>query len=84
MQNPILQNLNTSQQVPMLSNIRNLSKTLRNFENPQQMLQSMFPQYNQVMKMVEDHGGDAKAAFYEVAKQKGVDPEQILQAINGQ
>ena len=84
MQNPILQNLNTSQQIPMLNSIRNLSKTLRNFENPQQMLQSMFPQYNQVMKMVEDHGGDAKAAFYEVAKQKGVDPDQILQAINGQ
>ena len=84
MLNPILQNLNTSQQMPILNNLRNVSKMLRTMQNPQQMLQTMFPQYGQVMKIVEDHNGDAKAAFYETAQQRGIDPEEIINAINGQ
>ena len=58
--------------------IRNMLKSAR---NPQAMLQQMMsnnPQYKQVMQLVNDNNGDAKKAFYSLADQMGVDPEQIL------
>lgn len=45
------------------------------------MLQSMVqnnPQMKQVMEIVNNSGGDPKTAFYRMAEEKGVDPEQIL------
>lgn len=36
------------------------------------------PQYKQVMDYVKANGGDAKAAFYKMAEEKGVNPEDIL------
>ena len=32
--------------------------------------------------MMQQNGGDAKAAFYALAKQKGVDPNAVLDQIN--
>ena len=49
--------------------------------NPQAMLnQAMMnnPQMKQVMDYVSANGGDAKAAFYKLAGEMGVDPEEIL------
>ena len=45
------------------------------------MLQSMVssnPQMKQVMDMVNQSGGNPKEAFYSLAKQKGVNPDDIL------
>ena len=45
------------------------------------LLQSMIqsnPQMQNVMNYINQNGGDPKAAFYNLAKQKGVDPEQVL------
>jgi hypothetical protein len=45
------------------------------------MLQSIVsqnPQMQQVMTMINSFGGDPKTAFYNMAKQKGVDPNQII------
>lgn len=36
------------------------------------------PNYNAVMELIKQNGGDAKAAFYNLAKEKGVNPEDIL------
>lgn len=44
------------------------------------MLQSLAqqnPQMQQVMNLV-NQAGDPKTAFYKMAEEKGVDPEQIL------
>ena len=49
--------------------------------NPNMMFQQMFannPNYAQAQQLIQHSGGDAKAAFYNLAKQMGVDPEQIL------
>ena len=54
---------------------------VRSAGNPQAMLQSMVqnnPQMQQVMNIVNQAGGDPKTAFYKMAEEKGVDPEQIL------
>ena len=39
------------------------------------------PQAANAMNLIQTYGGDAKAAFYALAKQKGVDPEQFLRAL---
>ena len=48
--------------------------------NPIGMLQNM-PQYKQVMDLVQQSGGDPKAAFYKLAQQRGIDPNEILNAL---
>lgn len=44
--------------------------------NPMALMQG--PQYQQAMQLIQQSGGDAKAAFYNLARQKGVDPDQLL------
>ena len=48
--------------------------------NPMAFLANKFSQtqIGQAMKLVEQNGGDAKATFYNLAKQKGVNPDDIL------
>lgn len=44
-------------------------------------MQSMInqnPQMKQVMEMVNKNGGNPKDAFYALAKEKGVNPDDIL------
>lgn len=60
-------------------------KTFKNSKNPQQTLQSLLmsnPKMTDISQIVNAMGGDPKAAFYAVAKQKGVDPNVILGMIN--
>lgn len=80
MQNPILQALRSSQP-NNLSQIKNMMNMVKSAGNPQAMLQSMMqsnPQIKQVMDIVNKSGGDPKTAFYKMAEEKGVDPEEIL------
>ena len=49
--------------------------------NPQALLSQMVnsnPQVKQAMDYVNNNGGDAKAAFYQLAQENGVDPEEII------
>ena len=40
------------------------------------------PQMQQVMQVIQQNGGNAQQAFYNLAQQKGVDPNVILQQLN--
>ena len=40
------------------------------------------PQMQQVMQVIQQNGGNAKQAFYNMAQQRGVDPNMILQQLN--
>ena len=54
---------------------------VQNVGNPQAMLMNMAqsnPQLKQVMDIVNNSGGDPKAAFYKMAQEKGVDPDSVL------
>jgi len=56
----------------------------RSAGNPQAMMQTMLqqdPRYRQAMQLVQASGGDARSAFYKLAKERGVDPEQVIQAL---
>ena len=49
--------------------------------NPQAAMQQMLqsdPRIKNVLDMVVQNGGDAKSLFYQVASQKGVDPQSVL------
>ena len=57
---------------------------LKSAGNPQAMLSQMMannPQYAQVQELVKASGGDAKAAFYKLAQERGVDPNTIIDAL---
>lgn len=49
--------------------------------NPQMMLNQMMwqnPQIKQVMDYVNANGGDPQKAFYKLAEERGVNPDDIL------
>lgn len=54
---------------------------MRGSKNPQAMLTQMAntnPDIKRVMDLVNQNGGNAQQVFYQMAKEKGVDPESIL------
>lgn len=68
-----------------LFQIKNMFNLVKNSGNPQAMLQSLMnknPEMKNVMNIVQQSGGDPKAAFYKLAQEKGVDPNTILQLFN--
>lgn len=66
---------------PAIMQAKNALNMLKSAKNPEMFLQNMMsqnPQVKQAMDYVNANGGDAQKAFYSLAKQKGIDPEQIL------
>ena len=64
--------------------IKNLMNTVRNMGNPQMMLNQMMaqnPQMKNVMDYIRQNGNDPKQAFYKMAQEKGVDPNEILRQL---
>ena len=56
-------------------------KTVRLAQNPQTAMQALInnnPQFKHVMDIVNQNGGDAQKAFYKLAEEKGIDPDDIL------
>lgn len=52
--------------------------------NPQAFIQSMMannPKAVEITQLINAHGGDAKSAFYTLAKQKGIDPDEFLKSL---
>ena len=73
MQNPMLAGLNQNK-------IAQMVQTLKSIGNPQMMLQNI-PQYKQAMDFVNACNGDAKSAFYAKAKEMGINPNEIVEAM---
>ena len=48
-----------------------------------QQMSNNNPQMQQVMRVIQQNGGDARAAFYNTAKQLGKDPNVILNQLRG-
>lgn len=55
-----------------MSQVGEIASKLKMMSNPQALLNN--PQIAQLIKQY----GNPKTAFFEIAKQKGIDPEQIL------
>lgn len=81
----MLTNLNQNRMAQMLSPIKQMMQTIKNAGNPQMMLNQMMsqnPQMQSVMQYINQNGGDAKAAFYKLAQERGINPEDILKQLN--
>ena len=72
---------------PQNQNPSNLKQQYQQFcklaksSNPNELIQNMMlnnPQIKGAMNFIQSVGGDPQTAFYNLAKQKGVDPESIL------
>ena len=48
-----------------------------------QQMSNNNPQMQQVMQVIQQNGGDARAAFYNMAQQLGKDPNVILNQLRG-
>lgn len=81
MSNPIFSQAGNSSPSNPQSNLLNLLAEIRKSPNPESAIESMVvnnPQYANVMNYISQNGGSAKAAFYNMAAQKGIDPNSIL------
>ena len=74
--NPMLQMLNQSR--PLNNNLMNMIVAIKNSPNPQVMLNNMLTQNPQVTGLINQYGGDPKSAFYAIAQQRGINPNDIL------
>ena len=75
----ILQQLGSRLTVP--PQIRQLISMVKSAQNPQLMLNQLMqssPQMAQVMEIVRKYGGDPNKAFYALAEEKGINPQEIL------
>lgn len=75
--NPMLMNLFSSRLGP----IKQMMGVVQAAQNPALALQQMAgqnPQLQQALQLVQQAGGDPKAAFEKLARDNGVDPEQII------
>lgn len=64
-----------------MQSLRQMANVVRNSRNPQMMLMELAqsnPQMKQAIEYIGQNGGNAKEAFYALAKQKGVNPDTIL------
>lgn len=67
-----------------MTQIRQMINTVKFARNPQMMLNQMLqsnPNYKQIINAINANGGDTKKAFYQLSKEKGVDPQTILNQI---
>lgn len=81
MSNSALSNFSSSsenQQSPSLFDMYNQVRHSKNPDQAMQMLLANNPQYHNVMNYIQQNGGDARSAYYNMAAQMGVDPNLIL------
>ena len=82
MSNPIFSSFNNASPRSVNSNpLLDLMNQVKNSSNPRAMMKQLLannPNFQNVMNYINQNGGDAKTAFYNLAAQKGVDPNSIL------
>ena len=61
-----------------LAKARQLINSIKAMRNPQSVVMNAINQNPEIKSFVESAGGDYKKAFYAMAQQKGVNPDDIL------
>lgn len=81
--NPIINQMMSS----ALNNnpIMKMFQTVMSAQNPNAMMQTLAqnnPQLQQTLNYINQNGGNAKQLFYQMAQQKGKDPNTIINNLN--
>ena len=65
-------------------NTKQLIQQIKNCGNPQQMVENIVQQNPQlgIINLLGQCGGNAKKAFYMYAKQKGINPDDIINMLS--
>lgn len=75
--NKLFQQLNQNKN--LLSPNNNLKDMIKVFKgNPQGMTNMLLQKNPQLQQIISQSGGDAKTAFYNLARQRGVNPDDVL------
>ena len=77
----MLSMLNQNRVTNQMQPIKNALNMVKTAQNPQLMMNQLMqnnPMYAQVQQIIQQNGGNAQQAFYNLAQQMGVDPNQIL------
>ena len=64
-----------------IDGLKNMFSAISGAQDPNAMLSQMAaqnPMVKRAMDIVQENGGDAKAAFYNTAKSLGIDPDSIM------
>ena len=79
MSNPIFDDFNQSNN--QQNTLSGMWGQVKNSPNPELAIMNMFSQQaiQDVINYTKQHGGDARTAFYNMAAEKGVDPNSVLQ-----
>lgn len=81
MTNPIFSGFAQQNQQPQSDNLIAMFNQIRRSPNPNAAAASMLSP--DMRTYISQNGGDAKTAFYNMALQKGIDPNQILNTLRG-
>lgn len=81
MSNPIFENSFNNLNQQKSNSLSEMWDQIKKAPNPEQAMLNMFSQtqLQNVMNYIKQNGGDAKTAYYNMAAQKGIDPNSILQ-----
>ena len=66
---------------PMLQTVKQMAAMVNTAQNPQAMMNQMImsnPDLKKVIDVIKEYNGDPQKAFFALAEQKGVDPQEIL------
>lgn len=61
-----------------MAQIKNVIGMFKGMGNPQAMIQTMAQNNPQIRQVLQQYGNDPKQAFYGVAKQAGIDPDELI------
>ena len=79
--NQTFSSFNNQTQQQDLNSLLSMWNQIRNSSNPNAAMQTLVfnnPNFQNMMTYINQSGGNAKNAFYNLAAQKGVDPNSIL------
>ena len=66
--------------------LRQMISMVRSSGNPKLILNQLIqtnPQLRQVTEIIQQYGGDANKAFYDIAQKNGINPQEILDLLKG-
>lgn len=70
--------------MPNLQPVKQMMQVVRNSNNPEAMINMLAesnPQLKQALDIIRQAGNNPERAFYALCEQKGIDPQQILDAL---
>ena len=84
--NKLYQQLNPArlQSPNNLASIKQMMQTLKGVSNPQQMMSNLMqnnPQVKNAVSLIQNSNMSPKDLFYKLAQEKGVNPDEILKAL---